>query len=78
MIIETDREFNQLMRCDIKIKIAEAFIRLESNIRPTTDIITGMNLHFKELVEQKAEQMKGELSAFIDSQSERIINSLKQ
>lgn len=77
MIIETDREFNHLMQCDIKIKIAEAFIRLESNIRPVTDI-TGMNLHFKELVERKAEQMKGELSAFIDSQSERIINSLKQ
>ncbi len=75
---EVDKEFNRLMLCDMKIKIAEAFIHLESNIRSVTDNVgedLQINLHFKELVEQKAGQMKGELDAFIDSQSERIINS---
>ena len=76
MTIEADREFNQLMRRDIKIKIAEAFIHLESNIYPVTDAV-GANPCCKELVEQKTVQMKEELAAFIDAQSERIINSMK-
>ncbi len=73
---EVDAEFNHLMLCDIKVKIAEAFINLESNIRSISDTV-DVKLRFKELVEQKASQMKNELDIFIDSQTERIINSLK-
>ena len=69
-----DRKFDRLMLYDIKVKIAEAFIDLESNIRPVSDIA---GTDFKELVEKKTEQMKKELETFIDSQAERIINTLK-
>lgn len=64
------------MLCDVKVKIAEAFINLESNIRSISDTV-DVKLHFKELVEKKASQMKNELDIFIDSQTERINNSLK-
>ena len=71
---DVDRKFDHLMLCDIKVKIAEAFIDLESNIRPVSNI-DGTD--FKELVEKKTEQMKKELNTFIDSQAERIVNTLK-
>lgn len=73
---EVDAEFNHLMLCDVRVKIAEAFINLESGIRTVSDKVDA-DLHFKELVDQKASQMKKELDIFIDSQAERIINSLK-
>jgi len=73
---EVDAEFNHLMLCDVRLKIAEAFINLESNIRSNSDIVDADSC-FKELVEKKASQMKNELGIFIDSQTERIINSLK-
>lgn len=69
-----DTKFNEIMLKDIKLKIAEAFLHLEMQmrIRKFKNMISPME---KRIIEEKANQLKKEINIFIDSQLERIINS---
>lgn len=72
-----DRRFNEILLRDIRGNISEAFLDLETNVR--INKITGKiesNDFVEILVKEKANQMKTELNAFIDSQVDRIIGLL--
>ena len=74
--MRVDKRFDEIMLNEAKQKIAEAFLELESGIRilefKTMEKIEEKIL--RDLVKNKANQMKRELNQFIDSQVERIIN----
>ncbi|MBQ8559085.1 MAG: hypothetical protein IJ439_03770 [Tyzzerella sp.] len=69
-----DTKFDEIMLKDTKLKIAEAFLHLEMQmrIRKPKNRISPME---KRIIEEKANQLKKEINIFIDSQLERIINS---
>lgn len=73
--MRADQKFDEIMLKEAKLKIAEAFLDLESQIR-ISELGTlgkiGEN-SLSEIVKEKANQMKQELNQFIDSQVDRII-----
>ena len=73
--MRVDKKFDEIMLKETKLKIAEAFLDLESQIR-ISELGTlgkiGEN-SLSEIVKEKANQMKQELNQFIDSQVDRII-----
>ena len=70
--MRVDNRFDEIMLFDIKLKIAEAFLSMESNMRIGR---VGMGqlgeLHIM-CIEKKANQMKEEINSFIDSQVKRL------
>lgn len=78
-IKKIDEQFNNILLTDIKIKISEAFIRLEAELRDYS-MNTAKYIESEiaiEVINKKASQMKEEVLTFIDSQAERIKESLK-
>ena len=75
--IRLDEQFDSMMVCDLKVKIAEAFLELEKNIRVCEWGTQKLDAQDIRLVKEKANQMKGELTNFIDSQVYRLINESK-
>lgn len=67
-----DEEFNEIMLKDMRLVISKAFVILEANMKK----LTKKPLDEKQinLIENKANQIKKEMSTFIDSQVERIIS----
>lgn len=68
-----DREFDKTMLITMKKIVAEAFLELEGNIRIKYRETRKMGELEISLINQKANQMKEEISNFIDSQVQRII-----
>lgn len=69
-----DEEFNEIMLKDMRLAISRAFIILEANMKKLMKKpLDEKQIH---LIDNKANQMKAEMSAFIDSQVERIISGL--
>ena len=70
--MRVDKKFDEIMLFDIKLKIAEAFLSMESNMR-IDEMGTGQ-LEEKCIVhiKQKANQMKEEINSFIDSQVRQL------
>ena len=66
--MRVDKKFDEIMLFDIRLKIAEAFLAMESNMRieemGTEQLGEKCIAHIK----QKANQMKEEINSFIDSQ----------
>lgn len=75
-VICVDREFDDVVRRDIKIMISTAFIILEANMRKIRCDV-GLSELSISLIKKKASQMKLELNNFIDSQVNRIIDDSK-
>ncbi|MBQ6994992.1 MAG: hypothetical protein IJN64_10970 [Lachnospiraceae bacterium] len=75
---KTDEEFNLIVLTDVRIKISEAFIRLEAELRNNrlSDPLMEQDV-LKNIVDVKASQMKREINFFIDSQVDRIKSTLK-
>lgn len=69
-----DKRFDELMLKDIKLHISEAFIDLEEKLRVYEFKTKDINHYDKNIVKEKANQMKVEINTFIDSQVERITN----
>ena len=74
--LSVDRKFNSIMAEDVKVLIAEAFLSLESGMGSRhPDVCLSEYEVF--LVEEKASRMKQEISDFIDSQKQRIMDASK-
>lgn len=69
-----DKRFDEIVIKEINLKIAEAFLELETNVRMNKfGIRKSADKKGCEFVKIKANQMKTEINAFIDSQVKRII-----
>lgn len=75
-ITKADERFDKIVLHEIRSNIAEAFLDLETNLRmETINRSVKDNPLAKELIHEKANQMKTEINDFIDSQVSRIIDS---
>lgn len=77
MTERSDKRFDEIVLKDIKVKIAEAFLDLEACIRVREYTTTPIGDYDEALIKRKANQMKTELTTFIDSQAIRITGFLK-
>ena len=70
--MRADDRFDEIMLFDIKLKIAEAFLSIERDMR-IDEFQTGRleTMHIMH-IEKKANQMKEEINSFIDSQVRRL------
>lgn len=73
MPFRVDREFDKTMLITMKKIVTEAFLELEGNIRINYRETRKMGELEISLINRKANQMKEEISNFIDSQVQRII-----
>ena len=69
-----DKHLDEIVMYDLKSKIADAFLDFESKLRVCDYGVRNIENAECEFIRKKANQMKLELSKFIDSQVERIIN----
>ena len=70
-----DKRFDEIVMYDLKLKIAEAFLDLEKELRVLDYRIRNIEKVEHEEIRKKANQMKEELISFIDSQVDRIIGA---
>ena len=71
-IKQIDERFDEILIKEIPLKISEAFLDLELELKKTFYPCKSSNEKEIKMVKKKANQMKTELNAFIDSQVERI------
>lgn len=64
-VYQIDEQFNEIVRKDVKEKIAEAFISLAANLNQFKPL--GVQQEVEVLYKEKASQMKTEINQFIDS-----------
>lgn len=72
--LRTDERFNEIIIKEIPLKIAEAFLDLEKNVRVIKYETSKLSNVEVEVIKRKANQMKEEINTFIDSQINRITN----
>jgi len=66
--VRVDKKFDEIILFDIKLKIAEAFLAMESNMRIDETGTGQLGEKCIAHIKQKANQMKEEINSFIDSQ----------
>ena len=70
-----DKRFDEITIKEIPLKITEAFLELETEIRITPLGVMCPNEEDIVLIKEKANQMKLSINNFIDSQLKRIIDA---
>lgn len=70
-----DKRFDEILIRELKSEISDAFLDLECKLRVNDFESKPLENIDHKFVLKKANQMKHELSEFIDSQTERIISA---
>lgn len=69
------QRFDEIMHKDIKLKISEAFLELETSMRVNDMCTRPLTKNSVKYIGKKADQLKEELAQYIDAQMVRIADA---